>query len=312
MNNKVNKTISNIFSVDSSNDKSDNSITSLSEISVQNLIRTISQNTLSSTHRMFDYCNQSELLGENTGRNLVEQDEKLKNINNDLDSINGNLGEVEKNLKKLNSKGCMPFLNFLLETLDDCCCFCTSAKNSDSSESLSIKERKRFRILRFFSNLCIKKNSNKSDFDLSNKSKTSTLASYEFTSDDGSFLSNRFDSKLKIKNLYDQTLKHSSSTSVSLRHTSFDKSIMNLNGQLNENLKFLDKKLTNLQSMANDIGVELNKQNSKIEITNSKALETRNKVNNANEMGNRILKKDQKTLSVLDKPDKNGIKVLTD
>ena len=142
-------------------------------------------------------------------------------------------------------------------------------------------------------------------------SKSNQLSLRQSTSEDGSFLSSRFDSKLKVTHLYDHPLKkcEMSSTSVSLRQTSFDKSLMNLNGQLNQNLKFLDEKLTNLQWMANDIGIELRKQNSKLDTTVDVAMCSQNKVASANEMGKRLLKKEAKSGVV---PLSNAIRIKSD
>ena len=130
MSKTLNQTISNIFTDESltssrktPSNPSDDDFNDNSH--VHDLIRTISQSTLSSTHRIFNYCDESELLGIRAGRRLVEQDEKLKNIDDELRKINDDLGEVEKNLKRLkSSKGCMSFVHILFEVLKEWCCGC--------------------------------------------------------------------------------------------------------------------------------------------------------------------------------------------
>ena len=278
----------------------DNSTTSLDdEESVQNLIRTISQNTLSSTHRMFEYCDVSEAYGMNVSKKLVEQDEKLKNIENGLEKINQNLSDVENNLDSLKKKGYIPLFLFVLEVLFECfcccCCWCYSKAPGDESALGSISEKKgRFGVISKIKSRLRKKNKNKSDSVVfsaaSSQENASKNSKTEDDDDDDSFLSSRFESKLKLKNLYDQPAKQESShMSLALRHTSFDKSIMDLNGRLNSNLKFLDTKLSNLQLMVNDIGKELNKQSSKIEVATNKTVLNKTKAIKANEKGKKLL-----------------------
>lgn len=299
-------------------DKSSSSLEN--EKSVQDLIRTISQNTLSSTHRIFDYCDKSEACGVNLGKQLAEQDKRLGHIGKDLDKINENLGDVENNLNSLREKGLATIFLFLLEVISECCCCCfcwcctksPEEENESSSRQDSISARKSKSLnLGLFSKIKSrwkrKRSSRKSKSVLFSSASSKLNESNPVISDD-SFLSNRFDSKLKIKNLYDSTVKPVVSfTSSSIRQTSFDKSIMDLNSLLSNNLKSIDTKLNSLHTIASGIGNELHKQNSKIELHTNKAEVFTNNALKANRIGKVILKKDKSTL---DKVNKNGLNVL--
>lgn len=297
------KTVSNSdISIKNSTKYDDENSSLDNDSSLHDLMKTISQNTLSSTHRIFEYCDKSELYGINTCKNLVNQDEKLNNIEYGLGKINNDLAEVEENFVRLNKKG---YFFFFFEILFECCCClccwcCTkSPDEKESAESLTaIKKSPKRSMFGFISKIKSKRNKkiNKSDSTfISSASSFKMDSSFKSTSEDGSFLSNRFESKLKIKNIYanERPIKSEDShTGLSLRQTSFDKSIMNLSDQLNNSLKFLDTRLTSLQSMANDIGNELTKQSSKIELTTNLTEANKIKTERANEVGKKFLSKD--------------------
>ena len=277
--------------------------------SVQDLIRTISQNTLSSTRRIFEYCDKSEACGLNVGKKLAEQDKRIVNIGNDLDKINENISDVENNLNSLREKGFMSMFMFLFEVIAECCCccFCWCCTKSPEEEnetrsnqdSLSAKKSKSLN-LGIFSKIKSRVRRKKSLKKLKSvqfSSASSQLNESNLVISDDSFLSNRFDSKLKIKNFYDASVKPDQSfTSLSIRQTSFDKSIMDLNSLLSNSLKNLDTKLNSLQIIASGIGNELHKQNSKIELHTNKAEKFTERTLKANKIGKIILKKDKPTL----------------
>jgi hypothetical protein len=280
------------------------------EKSTHDLLRTISQNTLSSTHRIFEYCEKSETCGLNLNKKLIEQDKRLENIDNGLDKINQNISDVENNLNSLKEKGFMSMLMFLLEVLGECCCCCfcwccTKSPDEDEEEetssyqdSISAKNSKPLNLgifTRIKARLRRKKSLKKSKSVLFSSASSKLNESNPVISDD-SFLSNRFDSKLKIKNLYDHSVKPDVSfTSLSIRQTSFDKSIMECKSLIFNNLKHIDNKLDSLQTIASGIGNELLKQNSKIDLHAKKAEAFNNKVENANKLGKIILKKENST-----------------
>ncbi|CAF2115060.1 unnamed protein product [Rotaria magnacalcarata] len=71
--------------------------------SIQRQIHEKKTGMLDSTRRMLGLINESEAVGVNTAAELIEQREKLENIEKRCDSIDANLVSAQQNINKLNS-----------------------------------------------------------------------------------------------------------------------------------------------------------------------------------------------------------------
>ncbi|CAF2399897.1 unnamed protein product [Rotaria sp. Silwood2] len=71
--------------------------------SIQHQIHEKKTSILDSTRRMLGLINESETVGVNTATELVEQREKLENIEKRCDGIDANLVNAQQNINKLNS-----------------------------------------------------------------------------------------------------------------------------------------------------------------------------------------------------------------
>ncbi|CAF1253322.1 unnamed protein product [Rotaria sordida] len=71
--------------------------------SIQHQIHEKKTSILDSTRRMLGLINESESVGVNTATELVEQREKLENIEKRCDGIDANLVNAQQNINKLNS-----------------------------------------------------------------------------------------------------------------------------------------------------------------------------------------------------------------
>ena len=99
------------------------------------LVEKISQETLHSSHRMLQYCVASEQIGVQTSNNLEIQQEKLRKLQNNLDSTTENLKNVRKNLNNLNTSCCCFYYSSIFKSVKKLCCF----YNKSNKEQAKVK-----------------------------------------------------------------------------------------------------------------------------------------------------------------------------
>lgn len=268
----------------------------LTDEEVKQRVQMLTNQTLCSSKRMLNYCERSEIFGYNTARNLAYQDEKLKNIQKDINQIDRGLNDVEKNLNKLKNSCC-----FNSKLLMFCCC-CVKKKKKKNKSFISVAVSKG-RLSQTTGD-----SSESDDVSVLHSSSNESVKSKKFSLK--RMLSAKSLSSLKNENLKSFInrirLRKVDSTASNLTKYKKNKSLKSLNTtnseedyvetindakeKLNENLKNIFYKLDDLQTMASDIGTMINKQNDKITSMDKRTDLAVNKVKSADKMGKSICK----------------------
>ncbi|RNA28697.1 alkaline ceramidase [Brachionus plicatilis] len=245
---------------DTIGNKYDENKLELTDEEVKERVKLLTNQALCSSKRMLNYCDRSEIFGYNATRLLTEQDDKLKNIEKDIDKMGNGLNEVEKNLNDLNnSKCCLDFktiCSVVAASLVSVFISKGRLSQTDSSESDNVSE------LHSSSDESIKTKKFSLKRMLSAKS-LSSLKNENIKSFINRIRLRKVDSTISTvsKNKKTKSLK---SLNQSDSEEDYVESINDAKEKLNENLKNIFYKLDDLQTMASDIGYMVNKQNDKI------------------------------------------------
>lgn len=257
-------------------------------------LKTLSTHTRQTSNRILNYCDETEKLGINASMLLVEQDEKLNKIDRGVEKMSDELKKVETNINNLNRSGACLAFRAIGEILIDCfICKTKTSKSSDIKTLTSSNDKpKKSLFSKLFKNKkkSYSKNPDNKNVTLMLNDRNLPIFDYLIKSDSGSsFNSMSYEYKRDIITTNISNLKSSLSSPLltesneknnpktaldsnkyNRRKSSFSVSLIDLRKNLGDNLKKINFKLDSLQSMAIDIGNELNKQNRKLELVSSR------------------------------------------
>ena len=275
-------------------------------------LKTLSTQTRQTSNRILNYCDETEKLGLNASMLLVEQYEKLNKIDRGVEKMSDELKKVETNINKLNRSGACLAFRAIGEILIGCfICKAKTSKSSDIKTLTSSNDKpKKSLFSKLFKNA--KKNDSKNpdnkNVTLMLNDRNLPIFDYLVKSDSGSsFNSMSYEYKRDIITTNISNLKSSLSSplltesneknntktaldSSNRRKSSFSVSLIDLRKNLGDNLKKINFKLDSLQSMAIDIGNELNKQNRKLELVSSRTDLASVKVRTTENTGKKLIK----------------------
>lgn len=282
----------------------DNSKFELTDEEVKQRVQMLTNQTLCSSKRMLNYCERSEIFGYNTTRNLTYQDEKLKNIQKDINQIDRGLNDVEENLNKLKSSCCCFNLKPLILLIFCCCRIKKKQKKKKNKSFISVaiskgklsqttgdsSESDNVSVLHSSSNESAKKFTLKRM--LSAKS-LSSLKNENLKSFINRIRLRKVDSTVSTVSKYKKN-KSLKSLNTTNSEEDYVETINDANEKLNKNLKNIFYKLDDLQTMASDIGTMINKQNDKITNMDKRTDLAVSKVKSADKIGKSICKTKKK------------------
>lgn len=301
----------------------------LTDEEIKERVKLLTNQALCSSKRMLNYCEKSEIFGYNTAKLLTDQDEKLKNIENDMNQMGIGLNEVEKNLNELKNSNCCLNLKTFIDVFTDLFCCCCSKKRANKKR-LGKKTKNKLVDVAISKGRLSQKDSSESDNESSLRSSSeesmkskkfslkrmisikslSSLKNENLKSFINRIKLRKVDSSISTVSKYKKN-KSLKSLNQSDSEEDYVESINDANEKLNENLKNIFNKLDDLQTMASDIGSMINKQNDKIWNMDKRTDLAVNKVKSADRVGKSICKtKSKKSIRTL-MPSKSTKSILT-